>query len=166
MYISAFIELCRYFGVDVFTSLYSEFFFIVLSNRARSWWLSITNCFMAWCVVSDPWTLNSREAFPHDLWTHKTLSNLLVLFTKIEKHYSKWNNLMYAACRTSRIDFKVDVISHIRLGIIWLRGSPKKVDEGVQFRFSIGYPWLWKMWSKTYPWLGTSSLLLAHPLWF
>ena len=33
-------------------------------------------------------------------------------------------------------------------------------DGVVGLQFSIRYPWLWKIWLKTYPWLGTISLLL------
>ena len=33
---------------------------------------------------------------------------------------------------------------------------------GVRLPFSIGYPWLRKIWSKTYLWLRTISLLRAH----
>ena len=38
----------------------------------------------------------------------------------------------------------------------------KIFDGGVQLRFSIGYPWLRKIWSKTHPWLRRISWLWAH----
>ena len=34
-----------------------------------------------------------------------------------------------------------------------LGGTPKFFDGDVRLRFSIGYPWLKKFWSKTYHWL-------------
>ena len=38
----------------------------------------------------------------------------------------------------------------------------KNFDGGVRLRFSIGYPWLRKFWSKTYPWLKRISWSWAH----
>ena len=38
----------------------------------------------------------------------------------------------------------------------------KIFDGGVWLRFSIGYPWLRKFWSKTYPWLRSISWSWAH----
>ena len=38
----------------------------------------------------------------------------------------------------------------------------KNFVGGVQLRFSVGYPWLRKIWSKTYPWLRTISWSWAH----
>ena len=41
--------------------------------------------------------------------------------------------------------------------------SEKKFHGGVRLRFSIGYPWLRKFWSKTtYPWLRTISWFWAR----
>ena len=40
--------------------------------------------------------------------------------------------------------------------------SEKNFDGGVRLRFLIGYPWLRKFWSKTYPWLRTISWFWAH----
>ena len=41
-------------------------------------------------------------------------------------------------------------------------GTPKFFYGGVRLRFSIGYPWLRKFWSKTYPWLRTICWFWAH----
>ena len=38
----------------------------------------------------------------------------------------------------------------------------KNFDGGVRLRFLIGYPWLRKFWSKTYPWLKRISWSWAH----
>ena len=43
------------------------------------------------------------------------------------------------------------------------RGVLRKIFDGVvRLRFSIGYPWLRKFWSKTYPWLRRISWWWAH----